>query len=131
MKQEEKDLLFNDLCSRLPYKKLKVRGVFFNYNEEFDRCQYEECDREFKCEHLGRYSTLKPYLLPISSLSYEQKEKYCQLRKKIIYNNKGDVKGIVNKDVTEYINWCYENNLDVNNLIPMGLAIDATRLNIY
>ena len=48
MTQEEKDLLYKDLCSILPYKNLKVRGVFLNYNKDVDRCVYEECDREFK-----------------------------------------------------------------------------------
>ena len=126
MKQEEKDLLYKDLCSRLPYKKLKVRGVFLNYNKDNNKCRYEECDREFKCEHLGRYGTLKPYLLPLSSITSEQKEKYYQLRDKLFFSDK-----VVPNNVTEYINFFYDNNLDINGLIPMGLAIDATGLNIY
>lgn len=128
MKQEEKDLLYKDLCSRLPYKKLKVRGVFLNYNKDIDRCVYEECDREFDYKDLNRYETLKPYLLPLSSITSEQKEKYYQLRDKIFFNNN---KAIPRKDVGEFVNFFYENNLDFNGLIPMGLAIDATRLNIY
>lgn len=127
MKQEDKELLYKDLCSRLPYKKLKVRGVFLNYNKDINKCRYEECDREFKCEHLGRYGTLKPYLLPLSNMSEEQKEKYCQLRNNLFFNDKV----APNKDINEYINFFYENNLDINGLIPMGLAIDATGLNIY
>lgn len=57
----------------------------------------------------------------------EEKEEYCQLQQRVIYNSKG----IINKDVTKYINWCYKKHLDINNLIPMELAIDATGLNIY
>ena len=59
--------------------------------------------------------------------SVEQKEKYCQLQDMVIYNSKG----LVTKDVMEYVNWCYENHLDINDLIPKGLALDATGLNIY
>ena len=33
--------------------------------------------------------------------------------------------------VVEFINWCYKNHFDINGLIPMGLAIDATGKNIY
>ena len=33
--------------------------------------------------------------------------------------------------VVEFINWCYKNHFDIHGLIPMGLAIDATGLNIY
>ena len=67
-----------------------------------------------------------PYLFPLSSMTDEQKEEYCSLQQKVIYN-----KGLVNSDVMEYVNWCYKNHIDINNLIPMGLAIDATKLNIY
>ena len=62
-----------------------------------------------------------------SYFSEEEKEEYCQLQQRIIYNSKG----IVNEDITEYINWCYENHLDINGLIPKGLSLDATGLNIY
>lgn len=70
---------------------------------------------------------VKPYLFPLSSMTDEQKEEYCQLQQKIIYNSKG----IINEDITEYINWCYQKHLDINDLIPKELAIDATGLNIY
>ena len=69
----------------------------------------------------------KPYLFPLSSMTEEEKEEYCQLQQRIIYNSKG----VVNEDVAKYINWCYKKHLDINNLISMGLAIDATELNIY
>ena len=35
------------------------------------------------------------------------------------------------KICVKYINWCYKKHLDINNLIPIGLAIDATRQNVY
>ena len=69
----------------------------------------------------------KPYLFPLSSMTEEEKEEYCQLQQRVIYNSKG----VINEDVTKYINWCYKKHLDINNLIPMELAIDATNLNIY
>ena len=72
-------------------------------------------------------NVIKLYLFPLSSMTEEEKEEYCQLQQRVIYNSKG----VVNEDVTKYINWCYEKHLDINNLIPMGLAIDATGLNIY
>lgn len=121
MTQEEKEILFKDLCSRLPYS-LCVRDeygdiYYINYNNV----------------HFANYfdsilnGEIKPYLFPLSSMTEEEKEEYCQLQQRIIYNNKG----VVNEDVTKYINYCYKKHLDINNLIPMGLAIDATGLNIY
>ena len=56
----------------------------------------------------------------MSSMTDKEKEEYCQLQQKV-----------VNEDVTKYINYCYKKHLDINNLIHMGLAIDATGLNIY
>ena len=31
----------------------------------------------------------------------------------------------------DYFDWCHKNHLDCRGLIPKGLAIDATGLNIY
>ena len=61
---------------------------------------------------------IKPYLFPMSSMT--EKEEYYQLQQRV-----------VNEDVTKHINYCYKKHLDINNLIPIGLAIDATNLNIY
>lgn len=130
MKQEHKELLIKDLCARLPYG-VKVRCDFGLDGEitEISRtknnlyyCKYLDC-KEGYCY----IESLKPYLFPLSSMTEEQKEEYCSLQQKVIYNNKG----LVNSDVMEYVNWCYKNHIDINNLIPIGLAIDATGLNIY
>ena len=136
MTKEDKDLLLKDLCARLPY------GVKCQVQE--DECTYIgtlcRIEVDNKNGHLLDFvetisgldcqvylTEVKPYLFPLSSMTEEQKEEYCQLQQKIIYNSKG----VVNKDITEYINWCYKNHLDINDLIPKELAIDATRLNIY
>ena len=128
MNQEDKELLLKDLCARLPYK-VKVneatQGDFtligLTNERVFTTCEIEGCHNDFPIE------CVKPYLFPLSSMTEEQKEEYCSLQQKVIYNNKG----LVNSDVMEYVNWCYKNHIDINNLIPMGLAIDATGLNIY
>ena len=129
MTQEDKELLFKDLCARLPYN-VKC------YNSKYRPDLAEEIicitvNYNHPCVQLGTYlyklEQVKPYLFPLSSMTEEEKEEYCQLQQRIIYNSKG----VVNEDVTKYINWCYKKHLDINNLIPMGLAIDATGLNIY
>ena len=126
MKQEDKELLLRDLCGRFPY------GV---------KCQFEDAVETITeiwfCEDEGwqidgeKTSTcihaVKPYLFPLSSMTEEQKEEYCQLQQRIIYNSKG----LVNTDIMNYASWCYKNHLDVNGLILLGSAIDATGLNIY
>lgn len=133
MTKEEKQLLLRDLCARLPYM-VKVRYT-------------DDCDHDWHIMELidvdddeiyitsqdpyvngfAKTEKIKPYLFPISSMTDEQKEMYCQLQQRVIYNSKG----AVNEDVMNYVNWCYENHLDVNDLIPNDLAIDCTGLNIY
>ena len=131
MTQEDKELLLKDLCARLPYNvicqvEFKENG---KYNSKVMLLSGIFTDEAYFTTKGGSiYSNeYKPYLFPLSSMANEQKEKYCQLQQRIIYNSKG----VVNKDVAEYINWCYKNHLDINALIPMGLAINATGLNIY
>ena len=122
----DKELLFKDLCARLPYG-VKVNGVFLTYDKDKDKILYKECVKELNYSHLSRYWTLKPYLFPLSSMTEEQKEEYVSLQQKVIYNGQG----LVNLDVMEYVDWCYKHHIDINELIPMSLAIDATGLNIY
>ena len=140
MTQEEKELLLKDLCGRLPYG-VKLQKTYdtsepaelYSIDLEHNTVKFYKykgealtiCDAGF----IERYGKLrfKPYLFPLSSMTEGQKEEYCQLQQRIIYNSKG----IVNEDITEYINWCYENHLDINGLIPKGLSLDATGLNIY
>ena len=131
MNKEDKSLLVKDLCARLPYNvmcqvEFKEDG---KYNSKVMLLSGIFIDEAYFTTKGGSiYSNeYKPYLFPMSSMTEEEKEEYCQLQQRVIYNSKGPV----NEDVAKYINWCYKKHLDINNLIPMGLAIDATNLNIY
>ena len=135
MTQENKELLLKDLCARLPYKVI-VSYAYNAFNVRNGRYVKRESKYILDCDLLDVFISprlnekeeyIKPYLFPLSSMTEEQKEEYCSLQQKVIYNNKG----LVNSDVMEYVNWCYKNHIDINNLIPKGLAIDATGLNIY
>lgn len=128
MTQEEKDLLIKDLCARLPYHtRVKVWLKDGTTEEGALDLEHNYGDVLRDAFYYDKIVKIKPYLLPLSSMTEEEKEEYCQLQQRVIYNSKG----VVNEDVTKYINWCYKKHLDINNLIPMELAIDATGLNIY
>ena len=133
MTQEDKELLLRDLSARLPYgTKCIVTKSRTEEGQEGDAGKITYiCLEGVECignePFFSEFGNFKPYLFPLSSMTEEQKEEYCSLQQKVIYNNKG----LVNSDVMEYVNWCYKNHIDINNLIPMGLAIDATGLNIY
>jgi hypothetical protein len=130
MTQNDKDLMLKDLCARLPY------GVKI-YLEDFPRATLAGIVNGDIILHHDKYGYtdeipwdimyIKPYLFPLSSMTEEQKEEYVSLQQRVIYNSQG----LVNLDVMEYTAWCYNNHIDINGLIPMGLALDATGLNIY
>ena len=128
MTQEDKELIFKELCARLPYHvKCKIWLKDGTTEEGALDLEHNYGDVLRDAFYYDKIAKIKPYLFPLSSMTEEEKEEYCQLQQRVIYNSKG----VINEDVTKYINWCYKKHLDINNLIPMELAIDATNLNIY
>ena len=128
MTQEDKELIFKELCARLPYHvKCKIWIKDGTTEEGLLDLQHNYGNVLQDAFYYNKIKDIRPYLFPLSSMTEEEKEEYCQLQQRVIYNSKG----VINEDVTKYINWCYKKHLDINNLIPMELAIDATGLNIY
>lgn len=72
-------------------------------------------------------SLIKPYLIPISEMTDKQKEEYCALQEKVIYNSKGPV----SEDINNLMIFIYRNHIDFNDLIPKGLALNAIKYNVY
>ena len=126
----DKELLLKDLCARLPYGVIvetpKGKGHVCNINITIFGSEIGVNVNSTIRDNFS-INDVKPYLFPLSSMTEEEKEEYCQLQQRVIYNSKG----VVNEDVKNYINYCYKKHLDINNLIPMKLAIDTTNLNVY
>lgn len=132
MTQEYKELLFKDLSSRLPYG---VKASYYGAEEECETWDEVEGIVNDYVE-IGQYSlpieAVKPYLFPLSSMTKEQKEEYNS----IIYN---DIElhceryyDVIDIDAFEILmDFYHEHHFDYRGLIPNGLAIDATSLNIY
>lgn len=123
MTQRDKELLFRDLCARIPYN-VKC------YNSKYRPDLAEEIicitvNYNHPCVQLGTYlyklEQVKPYLFPISSMTEEEKLMYEGL--------------MIGTDNIPYmldvIDWLNSHHFDYRNLIEKGLAIDATGLNIY
>ena len=144
MKKEEKDLLLKDLCARLPYgvkcyiPEANDTSILAAVSEDGENTLFDfwEDSRKIQYWHQLYISEFKPYLFPLSSMSDEQK-KYVTDRWGINENFDFEIDPnwgeyfVELGDTLGFINWCYENHLDINDLIPNGLAIDATGLNIY
>jgi hypothetical protein len=130
MTQEEKDLLIKDLCARLPYGVVieHCSGIRGTLHDLFVHWCYDENDimhnREaFTSTFFGDdacdISKFKPYLFPLSSMTEEQKTSHNFLKQSAYANP------------IKLIDWYIKNHFDYRGLIPLGLANDATGLNIY
>ena len=140
MKQENKDLLLHDLCARLPY------GVKLWHESYVDLITLHSID----ATHCGveisidssdsgtpwwnNIEQVKPYLFPLSSMTEEQKY-ICPI-------GVGNLETFIEKEswaylelsfdsILRFIDWINKNHFDYRGLIPKGLAIDCTNLNIY
>ena len=135
MTQEQKDLLLKDLCARLPYG---VKVHFSGWDSEYLQ-QKEMVDTLYSIDSDGYCNTyeydsllkledVKPYLFPLSSMTEEQYDQlYIDSRVK---KDSVDILDALANDM-DAIEYLLKNNFDIYGLIPMGLAIDATGLNIY
>ena len=121
MTQKDKELLFRDLCARIPYN-VKC------YNSKYRPDLAEEIicitvNYNHPCVQLGTYlyklEQVKPYLFPLLNMTEEQQ---MDLTKFV-------VNGIQGENIL--YDWYNKNHFDYRNLIEKGLAIDATGLNIY
>ena len=120
-----KEKLIRDLCARLPYD---VKVLYDNkvFSIDYVSSIYEEIKLDTCDNYTLDVSDVKPYLFPLSSMTEEQKMFLKQQNWCIAISTSGTVETTV-----EGIDWLNKNHFDVNNLIPIGLAIDATGLNIY
>ena len=153
MTQEDKELLLKDLSGRLPYGVkveyfdlrvedfcIDVLGAVYPLDEQVFIGQLpllsdtSDFDEMSLYDNLADVENIKPYLFPSSSMTEEQMEEYKSLCNK--GTSECDLYGIrfvedYYYDTVESIDYLYKNHIDIRGLIPMGLANDATGLNIY
>ena len=143
MKQEDKDLLLQDLCARIPYNfqilcgqnTYKCIGVLQQINDEGDW----EWRLDTDCTTPIPFHCCKPYLFPLTEeiLDKATEESNKLYRELIcidsIYKENNDIKVLqlqaqLKSSVIKYF---HIHHIDYNGLIEKGLAIDVTELNIY
>lgn len=127
MTQEEKELLFKDLCGRLPYG-VKVQHQREDYLDDIQTIehigrQYREIETE---SVLGFVDDFKPYLRPMSSMTNEEKNEYLNTFKKSIIGTDEEDGRVWTVDS---IDWLNKHHFDYRNLIERGLAIEVTEEN--
>ena len=138
MEKKDKDLLLKDLCARLPYGvKVACNKNVYTVNG-LDLIVTDEGDWEYAVTAKGiapiEIDFIKPYLFPLSSMTEEQKND-CPIGE----TNLNIIKSNIGYGIIEipwqllylFVEWCNKNHFDYRGLIPKGLALDATGLNIY
>lgn len=108
MNKKNKELLFKDLCARLPY------GVIVKY-----KSREKEGNVKITCGNIGYVAELgngwwkecKPYLRPMSSMTEEEKKEYevtCD-----------------GYETLETYDWLNAHHFDYRGIIFKGLALEA------
>lgn len=121
MTQEQKDLLLQDLCGRIPYG-VKMNHIADTENNPITLVGIAKT--MITLESSAGYGTSDiedyiPYLFPLSSMTEKQRTSHNFLK----YS--------AHANPIKLIDWYNKNHFDYRGLIEKGLAIDATGLNIY
>ena len=151
MTQEDKELLFKDLCARLPYG-VKCENFSHTYGRNVFKVT-DIRDNGYICGIIDvQYGSsvfdpleLKPYLFPLSSMTDKQAKEIQKITGNPDYaciTRKTDGLELwlnfIDTDPTIWLDAIFEvqaylnkNHFDYRNLINKNLAIDCTNLNIY
>ena len=142
MTQEQKELLLKDLSARLPYGVILERADLVG--EEL-----RTMTKEGLINDNYDIEAVKPYLFPISSVTEEQLGELIELvwpntsydiyldldEPEVDINIGNRTESYLVSEIQFWgikaVSWLYKNHFDVNDLIPLGLAKDATGLGIY
>lgn len=124
MAQENKELLFKDLSTRLPYRTMVKCNT--DYHHEFDE--------RLSVVHLMNFYQweIKPYLRPMSSMTEDEKKELKELHfyytdNHIVNDEDKDFKPIIVDEVHCFyiIDWLNAHHFDYRGLIDKGLALKA------
>ena len=147
MTRDEKDLLLQDLCARLPYgviisvkdiNNFQFDGVLQVIGKNWCRLNILDPIKKAKVKNQTiplNHIYIKPYLRPMSSMTEEEKFELKQEHVKdqqlfaevIVVLNNTEMRGKVIPHFAA--DWCDKNMFDYRGLIDKGLAIEVTEEN--
>lgn len=138
MIQENKKLLLQDLCARLPYGVIcntsKGNGHLCSINQTIFGVEYGINIKATERDYFNdREEIIKPYLRPMSSMTEEQKEELENLGwnfDNFEIHNVNECLGtyreyVAHSDCSTLIDWLNAHHFDYRGLIDKGLAIEA------
>jgi hypothetical protein len=125
MTQDEKKLLLRDLCARLPYGVM----IYLHTSTEFTgsvivlNSSIYGFIEDVLNNSPYEIKEIKPYLRQMSSMTKEEEAEYDATFATIKYDN-GHLDSAMTYKSFDYLN---ANHFDYRGLIPMGLALEATK----
>ena len=114
MTQEDKQLLLQDLCARLPYgvKCDRYGNSYKLVDIDIEReLVYLLRDEQYVPYSILRGDIIKPYLRPMSSMTEEEKDEYKRVIETLLW--------------TEEMDFYNKYHFDYRGLIEKGLALEA------
>ena len=129
---EEKQLLLNDLCARLPYGvKILQGGVIIETLQSI--CKVGDDEYTVNALTNDMYNgflieQVKPYLRPMSSMTEEEKRQFddfCVIDE-FAWNGNAEI-GYKNQAIimSDAVDWLNAHHFDYRGLIEKGLALEA------
>lgn len=120
MTQEDKKLLLQDLCARLPYS-VKVKHLLDTYPSDLLCIDAEK--NVVYVNHYGRegkykIECIRPYLRPMCSMTEGERRTYKELSSNFGFTEFHKASAIL-------VGWLNQKMLDYRHLIPNGLALEA------
>jgi len=121
MTQEDKDLLFVDLCGRLPHMGFMVQWHGEDYNIIDIGFGRVTVLKPFMSMTSGSplIEEVKPYLRSMSTMTEEELERYDKHR--------CHLEGLGCVDTSDTFDWLDANYFDYRGLIPKGIALEAPK----
>ena len=140
MTKENKELLFKDLCARLPYN--VICQVEFRENGKYNSkvmllSGIFTDEAYFTTKGGSIYSNeYKPYLFPLSSMTEKQEDEWYEvfidpLSKKLDRHTRQEYLQFQADAQAFGIEYLLKNHFDYLGLIEKSLALDATNLGVY
>lgn len=122
MTEQDKQLLFKDLCARLPYHvRVKVWLKDGSTEEGPLDLQHNYGDVLLDAFHYNKITKIRPYIRPMSSMTEEEKKELQNRNIVIAISTSGKVETGANG-----FDWLNAHHFDYRGLIPMCLALPAT-----
>ena len=132
MTREEKNLVLQDICARLPYHVI----CKITYTDVYEDGSIKKTRRDtyLTCDYIDDYiegnAECKPYLRPMSSMTEEEKKEYQSLCEIHIEHDADDNVTYYYFDTIESFNWLNKKMFDYRGLIP-NLALSTEEFNPY